>query len=59
MLEAAIEESLKKYIAKGYLEYEQSKNRVEFIKTHMSQVALVVCQAYWTIDTENCLENLE
>lgn len=41
------------------MEYEQSKNRVEFIKTHMSQISLVVCQAYWTMDTENCLDNLD
>lgn len=25
----------------------------------MSQISLVVCQAYWTMDTENCLDNLD
>jgi hypothetical protein len=39
------------------MEYEQSKNRVEFIKTHLSQITLIICQVYWTIDTENCLES--
>lgn len=51
MLEGLMDESLRKYIAKGFADYQQSKNRVEFIKTHLSQVTLVICQVYWTLDT--------
>jgi hypothetical protein len=51
MLEGAIDESLRKYVAKGFMDYDQSKNRIEFIKTHLSQVALVICQVNWTLDT--------
>lgn len=28
MLEGSIDETLRRYISKGYLEYEQSKNRI-------------------------------
>lgn len=46
-----MDESLRRYMAKGFADYEQSKNRIDFIKTHLSQVSLVVCQIYWTMDT--------
>ena len=59
MLEGSIDESLRKYMAKGFIDYEQSKNRIDFIRTHLSQVSLIICQIYWTMDTENFLENLE
>jgi len=51
MLEASIDESLRKYVAKGFIDYEQSKNRIDFIKNHLSQVTLLICQVYWTTDT--------
>lgn len=46
-------------MAKGFMEYDQSKNRVEFLKTHLSQISLVICQVNWTLDTEAMIENLE
>ena len=57
MLEGTMDESLRKYMARGMLDYEATKDRVDFIKTHLSQVSLIVCQVFWSMDTENCLEN--
>lgn len=52
MLESSMDETLRKQVSKGFLEYEQSRDRVKFIMSHLSQVALLVLQVNWTLDTE-------
>lgn len=54
-----MDETLRKQIARGFIEYEQSRDRVNFIKERLSQVALLVCQVNWTLDTEAFLDNLD
>ena len=59
MLESSIDETLRKQVAKAHIEYEQAKDRTKFVKEHISQVSLLVCQINWTLDTEAFIENLD
>jgi dynein heavy chain len=59
VLEISMDETLRKQIARGFIEYEQSRDRVNFIKDRLSQVALLICQVNWTLDTEAFIDNLD